>query len=1000
MLKRLIWKEWRTIGPLWATVLLAVCVLECFMLYLGNEQIRHGGLYWLAILSSVIYACTAAAAAFAAEREVQTLSLLDAMGVDRPHLWTGKLLFSVASTIVLAQALLGFAALGSHPDTLDKLSWGLVGGVAFMLVEAICWGLFWSALCSTALRAALGTIVSLSATLTIQGKITALDQQFLNNSLDLFHGTTFFIRVGISLLTLGLSWYLMNRRATDKLTMFSSDESIGGARLASYPMEKSSRWKATARSIRWQSWQEGRRTLLGLVVLAFCVPLLHFYVDWRTNDLWIVLLLPWMIASLSTGIATFEPENRGRTYRFLAHHGVRPWWIWFNKLRFWLLPLTAFGAFLLLYGFLFSGWIWGSPPAGKALPILLQIIQSQPIWFPLMVLLYLLSPVLVGLITFSIGQLLAMVIPRGITAWLCALLLLIPFVAFPIALIVGRLMSGWMLPLIPLVFFGASLAWSRDWVEGRRGIRSWSKLAALVLVPTVSLCVIYTIDRATGVPDIGPLPTTAALVSTNLPPEANAAEVYRAAYLALIADSGANLPGGMNSMMGMAAPEDESVVETKAENEAQPPDAEGIRRHSNVLGLIREAAAMPLSQFGKVSPRIFEGNPDRIPMQQLQALIENEFKTHLERKDLGAAWNDVMTLFRMANHLGQTTPQFYQTLEAAEIHAVACQAALDWTLAPDQTEERLQGKLKELESLPAPPSAVIALESQAASQDLFLGLPKEEFKDLLVSSGYFGDLKNRGSFESTIQLPALSFPWERERARRAMRLQNTAYVAVAAVEPYRRNSHSAWENQNWLGGPIPPPTMPGQPDWKTLQWALMSTPLLQYLRINESWIIDRCDLELNRRRMLTMAMAIQAWRLGHDGTMPSSLDLLVPGCLPDLSIDPFSGEPYRVFLSNGTLGPLDRIPESDKSNPGQAMPPLLPSQYPPPGRFFEQRYPDARKLLQPLKPGYPLIIGFGPDRQWNQGTMNASAGQPEDLILVLPRVIRTQPSTPDEAANP
>ncbi len=52
-----------------------------------------------------------------------------------------------------------------------------------------------------------------------------------------------------------------------------------------------------------------------------------------------MLLLDTIIA-LVAGINVFGMENRGRTQRFLTHHGARPGLVWLVKLAVWCVGLA------------------------------------------------------------------------------------------------------------------------------------------------------------------------------------------------------------------------------------------------------------------------------------------------------------------------------------------------------------------------------------------------------------------------------------------------------------------------------------------------------------------------------------------------------------------------------------------------------------------------------------------------------------------------------------
>src|SRR5262245_39143796 len=110
MLARLWWKEARLFWPVWVFLgLTALGVQWAVSRYVGMEA-RRGVLGAMALGWAGLYACAACAAAIAGEREARTLTLLDALGLDRRTLWRGKATFATASTLALAAVLFAFAA--------------------------------------------------------------------------------------------------------------------------------------------------------------------------------------------------------------------------------------------------------------------------------------------------------------------------------------------------------------------------------------------------------------------------------------------------------------------------------------------------------------------------------------------------------------------------------------------------------------------------------------------------------------------------------------------------------------------------------------------------------------------------------------------------------------------------------------------------------------------------------------------------------------------------
>ena len=129
--------------------------------YFGSDA-RNGTLGAMAIGWTCLYAFAVAAAAFAGEREGRTLLFLDTLAVSRLRLWGSKVSFSLATTLALAVVLVGLAALGTDRwETGRESTITVAFACVAVLLEALGWGLFWSAVSASALTAAVLAVCSM-----------------------------------------------------------------------------------------------------------------------------------------------------------------------------------------------------------------------------------------------------------------------------------------------------------------------------------------------------------------------------------------------------------------------------------------------------------------------------------------------------------------------------------------------------------------------------------------------------------------------------------------------------------------------------------------------------------------------------------------------------------------------------------------------------------------------------------------------------------------------
>ena len=104
-----------------------------------------------------------------------------------------------------------------------------------------------------------------------------------------------------------------------------------------------------------------------------------------------------------------------------------------------------------------------------------------------------------------LGQLCGMIFPRGITAGLIALVVLITVLILVGPLFGMQLMPAWVMLGIPLVILAVSFSWSGEWLLDRPGARRWVKLGLLLFAGFGLLFAGYTYDRAELVPVLDPV---------------------------------------------------------------------------------------------------------------------------------------------------------------------------------------------------------------------------------------------------------------------------------------------------------------------------------------------------------------------------------------------------------------------------------------------------------------------------------------------------------------
>jgi hypothetical protein len=87
-----------------------------------------------------------------------------------------------------------------------------------------------------------------------------------------------------------------------------------------------------------------------------------------------------------------------------------------------------------------------------------------------------------------------------------------------------------------------------------------------------------------------------------------------------------------------------------------------------------------------------------------------------------------------------------------------------------------------------------------------------------------------------------------------------------------------------------------------------------------SGVANRDAATRARLRTALASLALERWRLAHDGTLPERLDDLVPQFLPSVPADPFDGKPLRFKkLERGYC--IYSVGPNRQDDGGKEMPP-------------------------------------------------------------------------------
>jgi hypothetical protein len=808
----------------------------------------HGALGASALICASFYAFATGAAAFAGERETGTLRLLDVLPIDRRVVWMGKVSFSLVTTLALALLLLAMTALSTEEwkpegslSIAEALSFGMI------VLVALGWGLFWSAILSNALTAAV--VANCCTGVSLSFLVARVDNPLLYRvglpvfalcQLLLFLATLL-SSVVIFARVMRWRWFQLEFRSpvvvnlTDSarprraqlrvqspvamiLAPMPSPVMETPGRLATDHSPRRSR-VVEARALAWQTIAEGWRTWCLLVMIGLVLPALigPIYLDaWYFAPEGLLLISAGI--NLVAGASVFGLENRGRTQRFLTHHGARPSLVWLVKLAVW----GGGGAA-----------IWGPLFVMATITRRQRGLPARNESF--------LVPIVALELFFGIALVCGMAIRRGITAVVIAMVLGI-ILMIPLGTLVGvNMLPVQGLLAIPAGLLVVSWAWSGDWLLERPSPGRWVRLGLLLTGMSTGLVGWYAGYRAWSIPDVGPIAPPAAWIegaSASLPSDQNAADLYR--------EAGRRLVG--------------------------PLDNSFLDRNQGILDLIRRATVRPHCRFLQPEKLTVLDRPDLPPVSQVANLLALAASDRQNRGDLAGAWDDITALFRMAHQMGESAGL---TFDVTWVERTALGQAMEWVVARGQTPERLRAALAAYHILPKIPPAADMIRAEANLVENALQLPTSRLRDWALESTS-GNTRPQRAFDAAV-FDLATMPWEWVRARRLNRLISHAAIQDAVREPWQRSR---------VGDPEIDHAR------KTSQHAMM-------LIRDPDWWVTTVDHNEVARRALVQVLALRAWQLKHGGQFPKSLDALVPEELPSLPDDPYSGRPLGYVPSNG-----------------------------------------------------------------------------------------------------
>ena len=718
MYARLWWKEARLFWPIWLTLGVAALGVQRLILWFDFPRM----LIPVSLSWSVLYAFAVGAAAFAGEREANTLAFLDTLPVGRKMLWTSKVSFALATTLVLALVLAALGISGTVGRDAPYAIAPIFGTFVPLLVEALAWTVFWSVVLGAALQSAvlgLATVGLLNLLLNDNVSETTV-----------LAGT---IRIGLAGCALWLSLVVFTRgprpeRARRlRATNARAASPFGGLRSCSG-------------RLAWETARESRTIWMLLAAVGFGFPLLPMFGRWHSEAVfWTVLGI---LAVLLAGVGVFGPASRTRSYRFLAYHGVGPGTVWTTRVVVWVAVMAVFLVPTALM--IVQEWRW-RPDQRDALWLGFLIVDA-----------------------FVIGLFCGQVFRRNITAWVVACLALIVLGLPQTGLAQDKLIPLKGLVLFPILVLGVSRAWTGDWMNDLRGAPRWLRLGALMATAGAILVASYIGYRGWSVPDIGrPFVTVApSIAPVSVSTDQDAAADYEAIFVA----TRELKPAGRVAHLVTKA-----VVE--GWDPERDPAAGWWEERRGVVEPLRRAAEKPMATFPRAEdPNSIHGRVFRMgPPIFLLGLDSAERRS---RGDLAGAWDDLRAAFRITAQISRGGSLAEMSI-ALESRNQVLQWALAWSSDPRQTPALLRSALADFRALPP-------LEPFEESIKAEYALIDRTFRGAERDLGLWSQIVLEGGWPPYLRaLPwvMLAPSWERERARRVLNLVFADQLELARLEP-------------------------------------------------------------------------------------------------------------------------------------------------------------------------------------------------------------------------
>ena len=708
-------------------------------------------------------------------------------------------------------------------------------------------------------------------------------------------------------------------------------------------------WRRELRRLMWLEWRSAWWVSLGLIMAGSLTLLALVKTSQSQTDMRLVLnTLPLTMSFLAfaLGVWSFHGQQREQRFRFFAAHGASPTAMWLVKHVVWLSFAFLAVAFLLCFlamnsdgairneeftaggidnairsTFFEEGLGWGelerpnwqfrllycAARATHTVPTEIYRYWEVVGAWPLVSLLLLAigrGLVMVWL-SFAVGQLSSLLIPRAVTSMLVGVL------AMGVAVGWWMVISIWQVPLLigvcPVLLGLLSASWVRmsDWLEERSDWRRWLRLATTMLVPMLVALVGLATYRVYEVP------------SVELPwelPGPPSVEAQRTGEEWLRLTERLEDPFDRRDTVGMSldgvhvrATEPSPALRQQVDQDVIPVfDADLNRiKDANWRGFMERdwltANVAVLNEALQIANRPECSMPDswyptddrvRVRFGRVALLLKMSAFESLANHRLDEALQRGLALYRYGRHLARYRGSRDRWHRGVDLQVAALHVLREWALSPDQTEASLLAALGRSDNGQHPIAQLVRAEGNFAV-DPFEVLRFEYAESRAIHDELW---RNEPTLHRWLPSPYRLARWEKSRGERLLKV-----LALEADTNLRHGltRHTSWRPRQFnlaydrllqntetvhIANPYDSPS-------RGERWAQTTEVQLgsgwDQLSLSGHFFPALAELETHRRGLWLM-LALQAHRLKH-GQLPDRLEELVGPYLDRLPSDPING---------------------------------------------------------------------------------------------------------------